>query len=130
MVDAGPTVRAIDAGLTDGTGIGISGDDTIMTTPSFNRDGSVVTYGVLAGSANPWLATDVVARDTVTGERLWETDLNAPVGRTWTTDEVIVVEIGVTDNPLDGMSAIAVLDAATGELQLSVPAAFELVHVR
>lgn len=118
------------AQLENNAGSTISGEDTIMTTPSFSADGSVVTYGALSGSANPWLATRVVARDTSTGEVVWETDVNAPVSRTWTTDALIVVDIGVTDNPLDGMSALAVLDPATGEVQLTVPAAFDLVHVR
>jgi hypothetical protein len=116
--------------IEDDAGTILSGDDTVLTTPSFSSDGSVVTYGELSGSANPWLATRVVARDTLTGEHLWETDVNAPIIRTWTTDDLIVAEIGVTDNPLDGMSALAVLDATTGELQLTVPAAFDLVHIR
>ena len=95
--------------MTNEAGISINGDD-YAGYHDFNADGSRVVYGDMTDLIH--VTTMLRSRDTTTGELLWSTELDRPVGPThWYGDRIVALA------PADGVpggdhEAVIVLDAA------------------
>ena len=117
-----------NADVTNESGISINGED-YAGYHTFNADGSRVVYGDMSALASPHVTDVLRSRDTTTGELLWSTELDQPVGLThWYGDRIVALA------PADGVpglayEAVIVLDALTGDVIKKVPTSLDIAFV-